>query len=213
MPHATGPLDIFTDAQLQLMYIHAALKAGCQSIIDHLETPPLHDLRNFFGYCEAWAMTVQHHLEVEDNIIFPFLSQEFDMSAETDELETIQSSLTVIIQIIHSARAYRPCFNPTQLRKSVASVQEILCQHLDDELARFDKENVALFEEAEVGAMMIDAEKYAQSLGDATIRVPFLRSHTSAVFKVARPSTTPWLVRKTRSLRHLGYWKYSPYSV
>jgi len=210
---SSSGLDIFTSAQLHFMYLHAALKAGCQSIVDHLEKPPLDDLRNFLGYCEAWTMTVGHHLEVEENIIFPFLARELDLAEEFEAMERIQTLLTVIVQIIHSARAYRPCFNPIQLRDAVLDMKELLCEHLDDELACFSKENIMFFDETEFKAMVRDSEKYAQSLGDASIRVPFLRSHTGTVFKATRPSNVPWLVRKTVSLRHLGYWKYAPYSV
>lgn len=44
---------------------HHAFKLGYDKIIDVLANVPMNDLKNFLGYCEAWALTLQDHHDCE----------------------------------------------------------------------------------------------------------------------------------------------------
>jgi len=40
-------------------------KGGFDNILKLLENPPMDDLLNFAGYCEAWAISLQTHHDSE----------------------------------------------------------------------------------------------------------------------------------------------------
>lgn len=44
---------------------HDAFKAGFDSILSHLDKPPLDDLPNFLGYCQSWAEAIAEHHDSE----------------------------------------------------------------------------------------------------------------------------------------------------
>jgi hypothetical protein len=40
---------------------HETFKRGCDNIIAKLDDPPMDDLPNFLGYCQAWGETIESH--------------------------------------------------------------------------------------------------------------------------------------------------------
>lgn len=40
---------------------HNTFKLGYDIILTHLADPPTADMRNFLGYCEAWARGIESH--------------------------------------------------------------------------------------------------------------------------------------------------------
>lgn len=40
---------------------HETFKLGFDNILALLDTPPTNDLKNFLGYCEAWAVCLEQH--------------------------------------------------------------------------------------------------------------------------------------------------------
>lgn len=49
---------------------HNVLKLGFDNILEHLENPPSDDLKNFLGYCQAWADSLHGHHDAEGKPIF-----------------------------------------------------------------------------------------------------------------------------------------------
>ena len=49
---------------------HETFKRGYEIIMSNLQTPPRDDLKNFLGYCEAWAVSIEGHHETEVSGVF-----------------------------------------------------------------------------------------------------------------------------------------------
>jgi hypothetical protein len=47
---------------------HETFKLGYDSILPRLDSPPTNDLKNFLGYCEAWADSIDDHHTAEGAI-------------------------------------------------------------------------------------------------------------------------------------------------
>ncbi|KAH0591376.1 hypothetical protein H2248_001454 [Termitomyces sp. 'cryptogamus'] len=212
---------LYTYALLQYNMIHAhdTFKLEYDTIVSHLDSLPKDDLRNFLGYCEAWALSIELHHTSEEDIVFPFLNQKMNFSEEKAQHELIHANLDRILSLIVAAKADPTKFDSCALRDIMNDFKETLYTHLDEEVKHISASNLktAQFEERDVKAMVERLETYAKSHGDPFLLVPFMRSHTPAAIKDTWPSM-PWIVRKVvvpyvLAKKHSGYWKYSPYSM
>jgi len=48
---------------------HETFKRGYDIILTHLQEPPNDDLKNFLGYCEAWAVSIEGHHDSEVSLV------------------------------------------------------------------------------------------------------------------------------------------------
>ncbi|KAG5731283.1 hypothetical protein E4T56_gene6521 [Termitomyces sp. T112] len=202
-----------------MIHAHDTFKLGYDTIVSHLDSPPKDDLKNFLGYCEAWALSIELHHTSEEDIVFPFLNQKMNFSEEKAQHELIHANLDRILSLIVAAKADPTKFDSCALRDIMNDFKETLYTHLDEEVKHISASNLktAQFEERDVKAMVERLETYAKSHGDPFLLVPFMRSHTPAAIKDTWPSM-PWIVRKVvvpyvLAKKHSGYWKYSPYSM
>jgi hypothetical protein len=60
--------------QYNMIHAHNTLKAGYDVILSHLDNPPKDDLKNFLGYCEAWADSIGSHHDAEGTSYIRFVS-------------------------------------------------------------------------------------------------------------------------------------------
>lgn len=51
---------------------HETFKLGYDVILPLLDNPPTHDLKNFLGYCEAWADSIAGHHDSEGQSLYAF---------------------------------------------------------------------------------------------------------------------------------------------
>ncbi|EJD40854.1 hypothetical protein AURDEDRAFT_170046 [Auricularia subglabra TFB-10046 SS5] len=65
VPVPFSKLETYDKLQFSMIRVHDAFKAGFDSIMEHLEKPPLDDLPNFVGYCTAWAAGIASHHDTE----------------------------------------------------------------------------------------------------------------------------------------------------
>ena len=71
MEHGQGYVCLhigYTFVELLFTPAHHAFKLGFDKIVDVLSNVPAKDLKNFLGYCEAWALTLQDHHDCEVSI-------------------------------------------------------------------------------------------------------------------------------------------------
>ncbi|GBE86103.1 hypothetical protein SCP_0806270 [Sparassis crispa] len=213
------PTDPHGFLQYQMINAHITFKCGYDSILTHLENPPLRDLSNFLGYCEAWAHSVHEHHESEEHLVFLVLQPRLDMSREIEQHKVVHAGLESLFAYIKRAREDRRAFDAAELRGMMEKLKGPLYEHLDDEVAHISAENLvaAGFTADEMRKLDKDLETYARSHGNVTLLVPYMRSHTVPEMKDIWPPM-PWALRKVLipymiALRHSGYWKYSPYAM
>ena len=144
MEHGQGYVCLhigYTFVELLFTPAHHAFKLGLDKIVDVLSNVPTKDLKNFLGYCEAWALTLQDHHDCEvrisaDNgnttkptnifqeyVVFPFLNQKMDFSGEKTQHGVIHASLEKLFAIIHSARNDSATFNGKQMQELMLSLR------------------------------------------------------------------------------------------
>lgn len=56
-----------------LRLAHRTFEEGYGIIVSKLDNPPTDDLKNFLGYCEAWAHSIIHHHDTEVRVILSYV--------------------------------------------------------------------------------------------------------------------------------------------
>ncbi|KAF8240911.1 hypothetical protein L208DRAFT_1420317 [Tricholoma matsutake] len=214
-----APADPFQLLHYNMVHTHDTFKRGCDIILSHLQAPPKDDLKNFLGYCGAWATAIEHHHDAEEAIVFPFLNTKMDFSGETEQHRVIHYSLEDLHTMIKEAQTDLSKFDVEKMKMQMIALKEPLYTHLDEEVEHIpaNKMKEAGFAEHEVVAMIADLGKYARSHGDPFVSIPYMCSHTPTDIKPFWPPI-PWILRKLIvpyifAKKHSGYWKYSPYDM
>jgi len=197
---------------------HQAFKLGYESILKNLDNPPLDDLANFIGYCEAWVLCIEDHHESEEVVVFPFLNEKMDFSGEAEQHKAIHATLDEISEMIREAKADHAKFDAEALKVKMVDFKPSLYGHLDDEVAHITSSKIeaAGFTDKDMVDMNSKLEAYAKSHADLYIAVPFMTCHTPPEEKPHWPPF-PWILKKlfipyVFARRYSGYWKYAPYA-
>jgi len=208
-------IDAYNRLQFNMIHVHSGFKLGFDRILTLLDNPPTQDLRNFLGYCEAWAVCLGAHHGSEEEIVFPFLQQKLDFGGEIEQHKVIHAGLEELLPYIRSAKADASKFDALKLKDMMSKLRDSLFQHLDEEILHLAPENMHVFEAKDIDVMMAKLLAHAHSHDDPFISLPFMLSHTAPEYKVIWPQM-PWFVKRVLTpyvfaWRHSGYWKYSPY--
>ncbi|KAG6847786.1 hypothetical protein H0H93_006002 [Arthromyces matolae] len=172
-----APTDTYELLHYNMVHAHNTFKLGYDTILSNLESPPQDDLKNFLGYCEAWALAIESHHTSEEEVVFPFLNQKMDFSGEKAQHEVIHANLDKLLAVIVGAKTDPTKFDAASLKALMDEFKEPLYTHLDDELEHISAQNLkdAQFEEPAVKALNQRLEAYAKSHGDPFLLVPFMR--------------------------------------
>jgi len=213
------PTDAYQLFQYHMINAHETFKRGHDTILSLLDEPPTHDLRNFLGYCEAWAASIECHHDTEEAVLFPFLSEKMDFSGEVEQHKVIHEALGKLLAIIHDAQTNPSKFDHAEMNALMTTIKEPLFAHLDEEVNHLSASKLkeAGFAEREILDLETKLETYARSNGDPFLLVPYMRSHTPTELKKSWPQM-PWIVRNMvipyiLAMKHRGYWKYAPYTM
>ncbi|CAL1714138.1 unnamed protein product [Somion occarium] len=211
------PRDTYDTLQWTMIHAHEGIKTGFDNILHLLENVPHDDLQNFLGYCLAWAQLFKEHHDGEEAVVFPFLNQKLDFSKEIEQHKGIHAALATIIATIQLAQAQPARFDAEELKSQLISLRDPMIQHLDDEVADLDPENLKVFSEDGIKKMLADMIAWSKYNGSPFLTLPFMRAHVPPEFKDHWPKM-PWFLRKILipwifAFPHSGYWKYAPYSV
>ncbi|KZW03313.1 hypothetical protein EXIGLDRAFT_246110 [Exidia glandulosa HHB12029] len=210
-------LDTYDKLKFLMVRVHDAFKLGYHNILQHLDTPPLDDLPNFIGYSTAWAQNIVDHHDTEEALLFPFLSKHLNMDGEIEQHKVMHAALDDFIAFLHDPRNVQPdTFDADAMRTKLVALKDPLFTHLDEEVSHIGRENVQVFDRAEVEDICVQLDKYAQAHGNPWTEVPYMLSHIAPPYHGTFPEM-PWVVRKLMvpvfAFRYRGYWKYSPYPV
>ncbi|PSR83537.1 hypothetical protein PHLCEN_2v5691 [Hermanssonia centrifuga] len=191
------PTDTYELLQFNMIRAHDTFKLGYEKIVTLLADPPQNDIKNFLGYCEAWALSVVDHHDSEELVVFPFLNQKMDFSREEEQHKVIHDTLEKLLAIIQSAKEKPAQFKPDEMRELMVNFKEPLVVHLDEEVEHIsaDKLREAQFQESEIKTMISQLEAHAKSSGNPFLQVPYMRSHTPPEYKDSWPPM-PWFLRK-----------------
>ncbi|KII95761.1 hypothetical protein PLICRDRAFT_34703 [Plicaturopsis crispa FD-325 SS-3] len=215
---SSAPTDAHVYFQWFMERAHDAFKAGFDSILSHLDKPPLDDLPNFLGYCQSWAEAIAEHHDSEEVVFFPVLSAKLDMSSEIEQHRVLHVSLDAFLAYIASVKKDLASFDAAKLRSLMNDLRGPLYEHLDDEVADLSPEKLKdKFSAAELHDILKKTGDYAKANADPWTGLPFMRSHTPPEYKPLWPGM-PWVLTKVLiphvfARRHSGYWKYAPYAT
>jgi len=203
--------------QYNMIHAHNTFKFGYDIITSHLDNPPMDDIKNFLGYCEAWVDSIEGHHQAEEEVVFPFLNRKMDFSEEQEQHKFIHSTLDALSKKLRTAKADPSTFNAAELKQVFQDFREPLYKHLDEEVAHIAPENMKVFDTKELRDLNAALDKHAKSHGDPYLLVPYMRSHTPTELKDSWPPM-PWVLRKVvipyvLARRYSGYWKYAPYAM
>ncbi|KAI0071411.1 hypothetical protein K474DRAFT_1669051 [Panus rudis PR-1116 ss-1] len=216
----TPPEDIYASLEWNMSHAHDVFKVGYDNILRLLENPPVDDMYNFLGYCLAWAVALEHHHDVEEAVVFPFLNSKLDFSHEIEQHKGIHDPLSDLISMMHEAQKDVAKFDSqkiAELKSLMLGLRDPLFTHLDEEVSHIPADALRVFPQDDIKKMLAKMDAWAKSHGDPFLNVPFMRSHTPPELKEVFPAI-PWLVRKVvipyvLAKRHSGYWKYAPYAL
>ncbi|KAG6877353.1 hypothetical protein C0993_008314 [Termitomyces sp. T159_Od127] len=124
-----APTDTYALLQYNMIHAHDTFKLGYDTILSHLDSPPKDDLKNFLGYCEAWASSIESHHTSEEEVVFPFINQKMDFSGEKAQHELIHTNLDKILSWIFAAKDDPTKFDATVLKNMMNEFKEPLVGH------------------------------------------------------------------------------------
>ncbi|VDC00751.1 unnamed protein product [Peniophora sp. CBMAI 1063] len=214
-----APTSPFELLQWNMIRAHDGFKAGLEVITTRLADPPKDDMYNFLGYCEAWAVALEHHHDSEELTVFPVLNVRMSFSQEHEEHKVVHAFLGKFLAVVRKGQQDPAAADIDELRRLVEEGTEPLVSHMDAEVEHLEASRlkVAGFSGAELKSMFAATEHYAKDNGDPFLVVPFMRSHTPPEFKASFPPLS-WALSAVAipymlAMRHRGYWKYSPYAM
>ncbi|KAI0371894.1 hypothetical protein BV20DRAFT_940822 [Pilatotrama ljubarskyi] len=222
------PTDPYELLHWNMVLAHQTYELGYMTIVSLLDHPPTRGLRNFLGYCEAWAHSVLHHHVTGEATVFRALSTRMDFSHEREQHEEVHSFLVTFITAIEEAQRDLSRFDAAKLKGLLETAKDAIVRalrhtlhftHFSEEVSHIEgpKLQAAGFTETECRHMIADMEKHAKGHGHPFLVVPYMRSHTPPEFKSIWPPM-PWVIRQVvvpliLARKHPGYWKYAPYTV
>lgn len=215
-----APTDAYELLHWNMKLAHLTYELGYKNIIPLLDNPPLDDLKNFLGYCEAWGDSIVHHHDTEEATVFPVLNQKMDFSHEQEQHVQVHQFLDEFLATVRAAQADHSKFDPKALKALMEGASTVMFDHFNEELTHIepDKFRAAGFTEAECRTLVDGMVAHAKTQGDPFLVVPFMRCHTPPEWKVAFPPGLAWPLRKVvipylLAKRYSGYWKYGTYPV
>jgi len=213
------PTDPFELLHYNMVRAHQTYETGYDVIVKNLANPPTDDLKNFLGYCEAWAISIVHHHDTEEATVFPFLNTKMDFGHEQEQHKAVHAFLDDFLERIKVAQADLSKFNAPSLLELAETSKDAMFTHFAEEVSHIEADKIrdAQFTAEDCKTMVANMEKHAKANGDPFLVVPFMRSHTPPEYKDSWPAM-PWILRKVvipyvLAKRYSGYWKYSPYPV
>ncbi|KAH7930347.1 hypothetical protein BV22DRAFT_1055309 [Leucogyrophana mollusca] len=211
------PTDPHALLHYNMVRAHEIFKLGYSNIVSRLDDPPMNDLKNFLGYCSAWAKTLGHHHDTEEKVVFPAMRGKIDFAGEQDQHQVIHTALEEILPYILASQQNPTTFDAQKLKGMMEGLRDPLFQHLDDEIEHIDPQTLRVIDYKDMQALNKEIDRFAQTTGDPFIIVPFMLSHIPPDIKVVWPEL-PWFVKKVLvpwifAWRFSGYWKYSPYEI
>ncbi|KAF8574056.1 hypothetical protein K439DRAFT_1420908 [Ramaria rubella] len=209
------PNDPYEVPRFFMLLAHKSYQKGFESVLSHLDDPPLDDLKNFLGYCEACLLAISYHHHVEETVFFPFANQKLDFSHEMEQHKDIHAGLDRLIDTIQAAQTNHSLFDAAQMKKMMVGLRTPMYEHFDEEIAHLNPAELKVFPTEEIVAIMEKVKTTAKGTGDPFKMVPFYLSHRPLEYSKTWPPM-PWFVRKfvvpyVIAARHSGYWRYSPY--
>jgi hypothetical protein len=145
MVHCTCPsLSTTLVRKLTRLAAHACLKTGFESIERHLASPPMDDMLNFFGYCEAWASVLEIHHDSEVRLhfrpvravltlrarqevaAFPVLNTKMDFSGELAQHEVIHAFLDKFSEALRRGKEDPASFDAAVVKTAMEDIKEPL---------------------------------------------------------------------------------------
>lgn len=125
---------------------HLTYELGYKSIVPKLDDPPMDDLKNFLGYCEAWGHSIVHHHDTEvqsafcvlttqltfssliaqEVTVFPFLSTKMDFSHEKEQHKEVHEFLDKFLDHIHTAQADHAKFDAKALKELMEGASKVM---------------------------------------------------------------------------------------
>ncbi|KAJ7754522.1 hypothetical protein B0H16DRAFT_1662884 [Mycena metata] len=211
------PTDPYESLQYNMEKTHDLYKLAYETIIPHLDNPPLNDLDNFLGYCRAWASSIVGHHDSEEAVLFPFLNKKLDFSHEIEQHVQVAEGLTGIINYIDESTADHTKFDAAKLKDLMEKLSGHLFEHLDEEVEDLAPEKLKVYTAEEITQAGKDLMVYIRAHSEKFITLPFMRCHTPPELKEIWPPF-PWIVKRfvvpwILAPKHAGYWKYAPYPV
>ncbi|KAI0330633.1 hypothetical protein GY45DRAFT_725809 [Cubamyces sp. BRFM 1775] len=191
------PTDPYDYIQWNMKLAHRTFEEGYNVIVSKLDDPPMDDLRNFLGYCEAWTQSVIDHHDTEEATLFPALNAKMDFSHEKEQHAAVHTFLEDFLATVRTAQADTSKFDAVKLKSMLESSNDAIFSHFREEVEHLEpaKLKAAGFTPAECQQMTDDVNKYAKSHGDPFLAVPYMRSHTAPEYKDVWPPI-PWILRK-----------------
>ncbi|KAH8079792.1 hypothetical protein BXZ70DRAFT_960543 [Cristinia sonorae] len=194
MPIPTDPFELL---HYNMVRAHFTYTKGYEVIAQHLANPPpAEDLKNFLGYCEAWAISIVHHHDTEEATVFPILNTKMDFAHEQEQHKAVHSFLDEFLAKVKRAQVDPNTFDAADWLSFMETHKDAMFTHFDEEVTHIEagKLRAAEFTEKDCKNMVATMEKHAKANGDPFLVVPFMRSHTPAEHKDW--PAMPWILTK-----------------
>ncbi|GJJ11178.1 hypothetical protein Clacol_005410 [Clathrus columnatus] len=209
------PKDVYKQLQWSTIVAHEMIKSGYNSILGHLENPPMNDLSNFLGYCAVWADIVEKHHGVEERFLFPLLGKKLDFSHELEQHKPIHEGINKVVAFLKKAKVDHSKFDAAALRELMAAFKDVLFIHLDDEIQDLSPERLQVFTEGELKEISDGLDNEARKEGGLLDVLPFAFGHIPVEYKPYFPAGLPGFIRNFLLPYvivpiHGGWWKYCP---
>ncbi|RUO95925.1 hypothetical protein BC936DRAFT_142949 [Jimgerdemannia flammicorona] len=179
---------------VSLVRSHEPIRRGLDIMAKNAETIPPADIYDFMQYGLAWRQNLEEHHNVEDKLMFPFLSAHITTTKLAEQHVALQWLLESFKPLCTNYAANPSSYSAANFLSHVNSLRDLVLPHLQAEEDAFTTESLrkAGFSNEQMTAQVEALRKSGMSSGTHGSLI-FMRSHTEPGQKFPRmPDPVVW---------------------
>lgn len=119
----------------QMALIHNVFIRCLNSIYHNAPLVKKDDEASFVGYCLSFTAIIHDHHHGEEEIIFPFLQEKFDMKCNVDQHQKFTAQLEAFEHYLNEVGTGGKPYDGHKARELVEVFGDTLVEHLHDEVS------------------------------------------------------------------------------
>ncbi|KIM41534.1 hypothetical protein M413DRAFT_445517 [Hebeloma cylindrosporum] len=205
---------------IEMTMIHNVFIRGLNSIYENAPSIPASssDVIPFVGYALAWVSNIHDHHHGEEDIVFPFLQENFpdDMHKNIEEHKTFRGGLDALEEYLKAVQQGTKGvkWDGEKVKALIEAFGDGLVEHLHEEIPTISPERLSQVDHDGLAKMVAVHNEHIKNLPMATAHVHVFTHHDFETYPSWPPLPAPvsWFVRNVLYFRRHSFWKFAPYS-
>ncbi|KAF8153177.1 hypothetical protein B0H34DRAFT_800413 [Crassisporium funariophilum] len=206
--------DHVTTFSTEMALIHNVFIRGLNCIWEYAPVVKKGDECAFAGYSLTWAGLVHDHHHGEEDIIFPFLQEKFDMGHNVEQHKEFLQDLATFEEYMTGVFQKKLTYDGEKARQLVEAFGDSMVSHLHEEIPTISPERLGEYDKVALDKMIKihDDHIKSQSMFTAFSLVATHHDFQGVPSWPPMPAPVIWIIRNVGYWRYRSYWKFAPYT-